>query len=173
MHWSRIQLENSLTASNSALSALLSSSPPLHSPSPSWLPSSFLSPSFPSPSSSPPPSQSLKLTNKARQGSTVGEIVNLMSVDAQRFMDTVTYLNMVWSAPLQIVLSLIFLYLTMGPSIFAGFAVMVIMLPVNAFLGAQARKLQVKQMKEKDSRIKLVNEVLNGIKVRQKGLMAR
>jgi len=88
-----------------------------------------------------------------------------MSVDAQRFMDTMTYVNMTWSAPLQIILSLIFLYLSMGPSIFAGFAVMVVMIPLNAVLAAQVRKLQVKQMKEKDSRIKLVNEVLSGIKV--------
>ena len=112
------------------------------------------------------PMQALKLSNKARQTSTVGEIVNLMSVDAQRFMDTVTYIHMMWSAPLQIILSLIFLYLTMGPSIFAGFGVMLIMIPVNGVLASQARKFQVRQMKQKDVRIKLVNEVLNGIKVR-------
>ena len=88
-----------------------------------------------------------------------------MSVDAQRLMDLMSYLNMLWSAPLQIVLSLVFLYLTMGPSIFAGFAVMILMIPVNAALATWSRKLQVKQMALKDSRIKLVNEVLNGIKV--------
>ena len=109
--------------------------------------------------------QALRLSNKARRTSTVGEIVNLMSVDAQRLMDLMQYFNMIWSAPLQIVLSLVFLYLTMGPSIFAGFGVMVFMIPVNAFLATWSRKLQVKQMALKDSRIKLVNEVLNGIKV--------
>lgn len=80
-------------------------------------------------------------------------------------MDTMTFLNLAWSAPLQIILSLIFLYLTMGLSIFAGFAVMVMMIPLNAALATQTHKLQARQMKEKDSRIKLVNEVLNGIKV--------
>ena len=89
-----------------------------------------------------------------------------MSVDAQRLMDLMSYINMIWSAPLQIILSLVFLYLTMGPSIFAGFAVMLLMIPLNAVLATWARKLQVKQMALKDSRIKLVNEVLNGIKVR-------
>lgn len=89
----------------------------------------------------------------------------MISVDAQRLMDAMTFINLTWSAPLQIVLSLIFLYLTMGPSIFAGFAVMVVMIPLNGLLASQARKLQVKQMKEKDSRMELVNEVLNGIKV--------
>ena len=105
------------------------------------------------------------MSNKSRQVSTVGEIVNLMSIDAQKFMDLMTYLHIMWSAPFQITLALIFLYLTMGPSIFAGFAIMVFMLPFNGFLATLAHRLQVKLMSTKDSRIKLVNEVLNGIKV--------
>ena len=95
----------------------------------------------------------------------MGEIVNLMSVDAQRFVDLMIHLHMLWSSPFQIILSLIFLYLTMGPSIFAGFAIMVLMIPLNSYLASWSKKLQFKQMSHKDSRIKLVNEVLNGIKV--------
>lgn len=34
-----------------------------------------------------------------------------MSVDAQRFMDLTTYINMVWSAPLQVMLALYLLWL--------------------------------------------------------------
>ena len=109
--------------------------------------------------------QALCLSNKARQTSTVGEIVNLMSVDAQRFMDLMPYLHNIWSAPLQIILSLVFLYLTMGPSIFAGFAVMVLMIPLISCLASWSKRLEVKQMGHKDTRIKLINEVLNGIKV--------
>ena len=37
-----------------------------------------------------------------------------MSVDAQRFMDLTTYLNMLWSAPLQIGLAIYFLYDILG-----------------------------------------------------------
>ena len=66
-----------------------------------------------------------------------------MSVDAQRFMDLMPYFHMIWSAPLQIVLALIFLWFTMGPSIFAGFAVMVLLIPVNIFIAAKARQYQV------------------------------
>ena len=75
------------------------------------------------------------------------------------------HLHMIWSAPYQIILSLVFLYLTMGPSIFAGFAVMVLMIPLNSWLASWSKRLQVKQMGYKDTRIKLINEVLNGIKV--------
>ena len=95
----------------------------------------------------------------------MGEIINLMSVDAQRIMDLCTYFHMIWSAPLQIVVSLIFLWFTLGPSIFVGFAVMLVMIPVNAVIAAKSRQYQVALMQRKDSRIKIVNEVLNGIKV--------
>ena len=87
--------------------------------------------------------QSLRLSNSARRQSTVGEIVNLMSVDAQRFMDLVTYLHLIWSAPLQIVLAVFFLYIAMGPSVFAGVGVMILMIPINAFIASISRKLQV------------------------------
>ena len=66
-----------------------------------------------------------------------------MAIDAQRFMDLTSYLNLVWSAPLQIVLSIIFLYQTMGPSVFAGVAVMVLLIPVNAIIAVISRKFQV------------------------------
>ena len=58
-----------------------------------------------------------------------------------------------------------FLWQTLGPSVLAGVAIMVLLIPVNAVIARQNKKLQVKQMKYKDSRIKLMNEVLNGIKV--------
>ncbi|CAG0920359.1 unnamed protein product [Notodromas monacha] len=109
--------------------------------------------------------KALKLSNAARKDSTVGEIVNLMSVDAQRFMDLTTYLNMLWSAPLQICLALYFLWLQLGPSVLAGLAVMIILIPVNGVIANLTKKLQIKQMKNKDERVKLMNEILNGIKV--------
>lgn len=109
--------------------------------------------------------KSLVITNAAKRSSTVGEVVNLMSVDAQRFQDLTTFLNMLWSAPLQICLALYFLWQTLGPSVLAGVAVMVLLLPINAFIAMKTRAFQVEQMQYKDSRIKLMNEILNGIKV--------
>lgn len=41
-------------------------------------------------------------------------------------------LQMVWSAPLQIALSLYFLYAQIGVSVFGGVAVMVIFIPLQA-----------------------------------------
>lgn len=109
--------------------------------------------------------KALVISSAARRTSTVGEIVNLMSVDAQRFMDLITYINMIWSAPLQVVLALYFLWQNLGPSVLAGVAVMILMVPVNAVIAMKTKTYQVAQMKSKDNRIKLMNEMLNGIKV--------
>ncbi|KAF4792003.1 Multidrug resistance-associated protein 1 [Turdus rufiventris] len=109
--------------------------------------------------------KALVITNSARKTSTVGEIVNLMSVDAQRFMDLATYINMIWSAPFQVIVALYLLWQTLGPSVLAGVAVMVLLVPINAVMAMKTKTYQVAQMKSKDNRIKLMNEILNGIKV--------
>ncbi|XP_050561843.1 multidrug resistance-associated protein 1 isoform X2 [Spodoptera frugiperda] len=109
--------------------------------------------------------KSLRMSNAARKESTVGEIVNLMSVDAQRFVELTAYLNMIWSAPLQIALALYFLWGILGPSVLAGLAVMIILIPVNGLIANRVKTLQIRLMKYKDERVKLMNEVLNGIKV--------
>ncbi|XP_048247829.1 multidrug resistance-associated protein 1-like isoform X2 [Haliotis rufescens] len=109
--------------------------------------------------------KALTISNEAKKESTMGEIVNLMSVDCQRLQDVTAYLWMLWSAPLQISLALYMLYSTMGASVFAGLGVMVLLMPINAFIATKQRNYQVEQMKCKDNRLKLMNEVLNGMKV--------
>lgn len=64
--------------------------------------------------------QSLTMNNEARKTSTVGEIVNLMSVDCQRMQDLSGYLWMIWSAPVQITLAMYLLWVQLGPSVLAG-----------------------------------------------------
>ena len=87
--------------------------------------------------------QMLRLSNKGRSDFTTGEMVNLMSVDASKFQDITTYLNMVWSAPFQIITTLIFLYNLMGWSIFAGVAIMALLLPLNYFVSKKIKATQV------------------------------
>uniref|UniRef100_A0A452GX19 ABC-type glutathione-S-conjugate transporter n=1 Tax=Gopherus agassizii TaxID=38772 RepID=A0A452GX19_9SAUR len=96
---------------------------------------------------------------------TQGETVNLMSADTQRFMDLATFIHQLWSAPLQIALSIIFLWWELGPSVLAGIGVMVLLIPINAVLATKARRIQMKNMKNKDQRMKIMNEILSGIKI--------
>ncbi|XP_009877002.1 PREDICTED: canalicular multispecific organic anion transporter 1 [Apaloderma vittatum] len=109
--------------------------------------------------------KALTMSSATRKESTVGETVNLMSADAQRFMDTTNFIHQLWSSPLQIILSIVFLWEELGPSVLAGLAVMVLLIPINAFLVAKAKTIQVKNMKNKDERMKIMSEILNGIKI--------
>ncbi|KAM5274228.1 ATP-binding cassette sub-family C member 3 [Ctenodactylus gundi] len=109
--------------------------------------------------------KALVITNSAKRESTVGEVVNLMSVDAQRFMDVYPFFNLAWSAPLQIILAMYFLWQILGPSVLAGVALMVLLIPLNGAVAFKMRAYQVQQMKFKDSRIKQMSEILGGIKV--------
>ncbi|XP_047399638.1 ATP-binding cassette sub-family C member 3 [Sciurus carolinensis] len=109
--------------------------------------------------------KALVITNSVKHQSTVGEMVNLMSVDAQRFMDVAPFINMIWSTPLQIILTIYFLWQMLGPSSLAGVALLILLIPINGMVAMKMRSYQVQQMKFKDSRIKLMSEILGGIKV--------
>lgn len=83
------------------------------------------------------------LNSKARGKSTAGEMVNLMSVDAQRLMELMTYINSLWSSPLQIAGAIYFLYKTLGISVLAGVGVLILIIPVNMLFGSRWHSLQV------------------------------
>uniref|UniRef100_A0A8C3LI34 Uncharacterized protein n=1 Tax=Chrysolophus pictus TaxID=9089 RepID=A0A8C3LI34_CHRPC len=109
--------------------------------------------------------KALTMSSATRKESTVGETVNLMSADAQRFMDMANFIHQLWSSPLQIILSIVFLWGELGPSVLAGLAVMVLLIPINGFLVNKSKDIQVRNMKNKDERMKIMGEVLNGIKI--------
>ena len=109
--------------------------------------------------------KSLRLSGASRKEMTVGETTNLMAIDTQKFMDVVLFLNMIWSSPLSIVLCMYFLWNILGVASLAGLAVMVLMIPMNMLVASKMKKYQIAQMRFKDKRVKLMDEVLNGIKV--------
>lgn len=84
------------------------------------------------------------MSSKARQQRTVGEIVNLMSIDAQRLQDVVTWMYSIYTAPIQISLALGLLYRFLGPSIFAGFGAMVLLIPLNVVAAGRGKNYQVR-----------------------------
>ena len=50
-------------------------------------------------------------------------------------------------------------------AVFSGLAVMILLIPVNGVIASATRKLQIEQMKNKDKRVKMMNEILSGVKV--------
>lgn len=96
-------------------------------------------------------------------GST-GDIVNLMSVDVQRLQDLFQWGQIIWSGPTQLLLALFELYQLLGKSMFVGVAIILVMIPINSRIIRYQKSLQKQQMVYKDSRTKLIAEILNAIK---------
>ncbi|KAI3337105.1 metal resistance protein YCF1 [Xylariaceae sp. AK1471] len=108
--------------------------------------------------------KSLKLSNEGRSSKTTGDIVNYMAVDAQRLQDITQFGQQVWSAPFQIIICMISLYQLVGWSMLSGIGVMLIMIPINGFIARFMKRLQKQQMKNKDSRSRLIAEIINNMK---------
>ena len=72
---------------------------------------------------------------------------------------------MIWSAPLQIILAIYILWQYLGVASFAGLTIMIFIIPANIICSNKNRRLKVKRLTFLDRRIKLMNEILNGIKV--------
>uniref|UniRef100_A0A7E4ZTZ1 Multidrug resistance-associated protein 1 n=1 Tax=Panagrellus redivivus TaxID=6233 RepID=A0A7E4ZTZ1_PANRE len=109
--------------------------------------------------------KTLKLSNIARRDRTSGEIVNLMAIDVERFQMITPQIQQYWSSPFQIILALIFLFNTLGIAALPGVIITGLFVPYTFFTSVIMRKWMAQQMKLKDERTKIVNELLNGIKV--------
>uniref|UniRef100_A0A2C9KB02 ABC-type glutathione-S-conjugate transporter n=1 Tax=Biomphalaria glabrata TaxID=6526 RepID=A0A2C9KB02_BIOGL len=109
--------------------------------------------------------KSLTMNADSRRKFTVGTIVNLMAVDCPRFQDLTTQLFVLISWPIQISIAFYMLYETLGIAFIAGIVVLSLLIPTNTKLSTISRRAQAKQIIYKDQRIKLFNEILNGVKV--------
>ena len=109
--------------------------------------------------------KALNQDNAAKNRNSMGEVINLMSVDCEVLAGLMPYINVVWSSPFQIIMAIYFLWQEIGIAALAGVGVLIVLFPVNFFTGRIVRALDVKQMKLKDERIKITNEVLGGIRV--------
>ncbi|NXI44533.1 MRP1 protein, partial [Galbula dea] len=106
----------------------------------------------------------LVMSNASRKAATVGEIVNLVSVDVQKLMDLIIYFNGTWLAPIRILICFIFLWQLFGPSALTSIAVFFFLLPLNFVITKKRSQFQETQMKYKDERAKLTNAILSDIK---------
>lgn len=90
-------------------------------------------------------SQALLLSNVSRKQFSTGEIINLMAIDAQQLMDLMTNINLLWSAPFQILMAISLLWQELGPAVLAGVAVLVFVIPMNALVANRVKKLKVRK----------------------------
>ncbi|XP_020553867.1 ABC transporter C family member 3 isoform X2 [Sesamum indicum] len=107
----------------------------------------------------------LTLSCQSKQGQTTGEIINYMSVDAERIGDFGWYMHDPWMVVLQVVLALAILYRDLGLASVAAFVATVLVMLANIPLGSLQEKFQDGLMKSKDKRMKATSEVLRNMRI--------
>ena len=105
------------------------------------------------------------MSTLARKTSTTGEMTNILQVNTGCFLDMTHHLNILWSAPMQIIICVLMLYSYLGVASFFGILTMILFVPFNIFATNKSKKIQKDKLKLQDTRIKMMNEILTGIKV--------
>ncbi|XP_033123425.1 ATP-binding cassette sub-family C member 9-like isoform X2 [Anneissia japonica] len=111
--------------------------------------------------------KSLALSTFAITGGamTMGQITNHMSTDAMSLVYIFQLGNQLWSIPVIIAVTLALLYQEMGVSALIGASVFLVTFPIQIKIGALMSKIQKETMVFSDERLKLSNELLQGIKL--------
>ncbi|CAN1230677.1 ABC transporter C family member 3 [Linum grandiflorum] len=107
----------------------------------------------------------LTLSCMSKQGQTSGEIINIMTVDAQRIADFSWYLHDPWLVILQVGLALFILYRNLGIAAVATLVATVVVMLLNFPLGRLQEGYQEKLMKSKDERMKATSEILRNMRI--------
>ncbi|KAH9291892.1 hypothetical protein KI387_042919, partial [Taxus chinensis] len=107
----------------------------------------------------------LMLSSQSKQKHTSGEIINYMSVDANRVGNFAWHLHDIWIAPLQVLLALVILYQSTGLASLAGVAATVVIMMANFPLGQIQKKYNKKIMEAKDVRMKATSEILRNMRI--------
>ncbi len=94
----------------------------------------------------------------------MGEIVNFMSTDTDRIVNFFQSFHAFWSLPVQIIIVLCLLYQQIGLTFLTGLAFAIILIPINKIIASKIGKLSQDMMLYKDERVKLISEIIYGIR---------
>ncbi|KAL9386384.1 hypothetical protein Peur_019508 [Populus x canadensis] len=109
--------------------------------------------------------KSLTISCQSKQGHSSGEMINIMTIDADRLGIFSWYIHDPWLVILQVCLALLILYRNLGLGSVAGFVATVIVMSLNYPFGRLEEKFQGKLMESKDKRMKATTEILRNMKI--------
>ncbi|CAM0879855.1 unnamed protein product [Alopecurus aequalis] len=107
----------------------------------------------------------LSLSSSSRQSRSSGEMINIISVDADRVGLCSWYMQDIWVVPLQVGMALFILYSTLGVASLAALGATVLIMLANVPPMRIQEKFQQKLMDCKDGRMKATSEILRNMRI--------
>lgn len=108
--------------------------------------------------------KALRLASAERHGTTLGELINLMQVDATKIEMFIPQVHTLWDGLFQITGYMAVLYTLIGWPCFCGLAVMVLAGPIQGIIMQKLLGLNRAMVTYTDDRVKRTNEAIQGIR---------
>lgn len=115
--------------------------------------------------------KSLKLSKTALSKTTIGQIVNLLSNDVNRFDRSLQFPQFIIAGPIATIIVTLILYYQEGTTppfgneALPGIAILLLYIPFQAVLGKMFTSLRVKTAIYTDERVRAMNEIVKAMKV--------
>ncbi|KAJ9087822.1 hypothetical protein DSO57_1029227 [Entomophthora muscae] len=94
-----------------------------------------------------------------------GEVINVLSTDVARISEALSNLHFLWSAFVEAGLILVLSFISIGFAAVPALLIVVLLLPLQFYLGRKTSELQVQNTKVTTMRVHLMSEVLTAIKL--------
>ncbi|XP_017116909.1 probable multidrug resistance-associated protein lethal(2)03659 [Drosophila elegans] len=109
--------------------------------------------------------KALRLSRSSLGDTTIGQVVNLLSNDLNRFDRCLIHFHFLWLGPLELLIAAYFLYQQIGVASFSGISILILYLPLQTYLSRVTSKLRMQTALRTDQRVRMMNEIISGIQV--------
>lgn len=109
--------------------------------------------------------KALSVSAAGRAMTSTGQVVNMMSNDTMQLQRFLQFAGFTLTAPIQIIIALVLIFRQVGNATWVGIAYMIFLLPVNMWVFSVVAKMRRKVLRQSDARVKMMNEILTGIRI--------
>uniref|UniRef100_A0A158Q5Q4 Multidrug resistance-associated protein lethal(2)03659 n=1 Tax=Dracunculus medinensis TaxID=318479 RepID=A0A158Q5Q4_DRAME len=106
---------------------------------------------------------SIRLSSGAVHKTSVGNIINLFSIDVAKFDLCFLFIHYLWVSPLVLTAYIYLLWSEIGLSSFSGFLAIIILVPIQVIFQNFFFRNEIAV--RTDKRVSIMNEILNGIRI--------